>query len=78
MDEADRKRLEGYRQQRVEALASISDIQRAGWRFYKTLGEGHSRIDVTYERVDELELTIEHLDQLIGDMDQASALSRQV
>ena len=78
MDEADRRRLEGYRQQRVEALASIADIQRAGWRFYKTLGEGHPRIDVTYDRIDELEHTLEHLEQLIEDMDHAHALRSQV
>jgi len=78
MDEADRRRLEGYRQQRVEALASISDIQRAGWRFYKTLGEGHPRIDVTYDRVDELEQTLEYLEQLIRDMDHTPTLRNQV
>jgi hypothetical protein len=49
----------------VEVIASIADIQRGGWRYFKTQGEDRPRIDVTYERVDDLEHVLEHLDHLI-------------
>jgi len=78
MDDANRKRLEGFRQQRVEVLASIADIQKSGWRYFKTLGDGHPHIDVTYERIEELEHTLEHLEGLIEMMDQAIALRRPI
>jgi hypothetical protein len=73
MDTSEQHRLERYRRERVETLASISDIQKGGWRLFKTRGEGHPNIDVTHERINELERTIELLDHLIAQLAHRAA-----
>ena len=76
MEDFDQQRLELYRRERVEWLASISDIQKGGWRMFKTRGEGHPYIDITNERVDELARTIQNLDHLISELEHRTGNKR--
>ncbi len=64
MDVDERHRLEAYHRERVEHLAEISDLQRGEWRVFKAR-QGGAYIDMTAERIDELERQIQHLDALI-------------